>query len=138
MRLYNTRRRLVNRNVSRCLVDWDKNSRSKLQFKVKQFLKPFWEKHVVYEEFPVFGTRMKVDIVNATKYIAVEVNGQQHGTFNKFFHGNSRHKYFQSLSRDWKKEEWLDKNGFELIVIEYNEVDELSELFIKEKFDISI
>ena len=120
------------------MIDWDKKSRSKLQFKVKQFLKSFWEKHVVYEEFPVLGTRMKVDIVNATKYIAVEVNGQQHGTFNKFFHGNSRHKYFQSLSRDWKKEEWLDKNGFELVIIEYNEVDELSELFIKEKFDISI
>lgn len=138
MKLYNIRGRLVNKNVSKYLIDWDKKSRSKLQFKAKQFLRPFWENHVVYEEFPVFGTRMKVDIVNVTKYIAVEVNGQQHGTFNKFFHGNSRHKYFQSLSRDWKKEEWLEKNSFELIIIEYNEVDGLSKSFIKEKFDISI
>lgn len=137
MRLYNIRGRQVNKNVSRYLIDWDKKSRSNLQFKVKQFLKPFWEKHIVYEEFPVFGTRMKVDIVNVTKFIAVEVNGQQHGSYNKFFH-NSRYGYFQSISRDVKKEEWLEKNGFEVITVEYDEVDFLTEEFIKEKFDISI
>lgn len=137
MRLYNIRGRQVNKNVSRYLIDWDKKSRSNLQFKAKQFLKPFWEKHIVYEEFPVFGTRMKVDIVNVTKFIAVEVNGQQHGSYNKFFH-NSRYGYFQSISRDVKKEEWLEKNGFEVITVEYDEVDFLTEEFIKEKFDISI
>ena len=137
MKLYNTRGRLVNRNVSKCLIDWDGTSRSKLQYRAKQFLKTFWEHHIVYEEFPVFGSRMKVDIVNVTKYIAVEVNGQQHSSFNKFFH-NSRYGYFQSISRDVKKEEWLEKNGFTLLSIEYNEVDDLSEAFIKEKFDISL
>lgn len=137
MRLYNIRGRQVNKNVSRYLIDWEKKSRSNLQFRVKQFLKQYWENHIVYEEFPVFGSRMKVDIVNATKYIAVEVNGQQHGSFNKFFH-NSRYGYFQSISRDVKKEEWLEKNGFDLITIEYDEVEDLTEQFIKEKFDISI
>ena len=137
MRLYNIRGRQVNKNVSRYLIDWEKKSRSNLQFRVKQFLKQYWENHIVYEEFPVYGSRMKVDIVNATKYIAVEVNGQQHGSFNKFFH-NSRYGYFQSISRDVKKEEWLEKNGFDLITIEYNEVEDLTEQFIKEKFDISI
>lgn len=137
MKLYNIRGRQVNKNVSRYLIDWEKKSRSNLQFKVKQFLKQYWENHIVYEEFPVFGSRMKVDIVNATKYIAVEVNGQQHGSFNKFFH-NSRYGYFQSISRDVKKEEWLEKNGFDLITIEYDEVEDLTEQFIKEKFDISI
>ena len=137
MRLYNIRGRLINKNVSKHLIDWKKKSRSNLQFKVKQFLKPFWEKHVVYEEFPVFGTRMKVDIVNVTKYIAVEVNGQQHSSFNKFFH-NSRYGYFQSISRDVKKEDWLEKNGFTLLTIEYDEVGDLTETFIKEKFDISL
>ncbi len=137
MKLYNTSGRLVNRNVSKCLIDWSGNSRSKLQYKVKQFLKTFWEHHIVYEEFPVFGSRMKVDIVNITKYIAVEVNGQQHSSFNKFFH-NSRYGYFQSISRDVKKEDWLEKNGFTLLTIEYNEVDDLSESFVKEKFDISL
>ena len=137
MKLYNTRGRQVNKNVSRYLIDWEKKSRSNLQFKVKQFLKQYWENHIVYEEFPVFGSRMKVDIVNATKYIAVEVNGQQHGSFNKFFH-NSRYGYFQSISRDVKKEEWLENNGFDLITIEYDEVESLTEEFIREKFDITL
>ncbi len=137
MRLYNIRGRLINKNVSKHLIDWKKKSRSNLQHKVKQFLKTFWEHHIVYEEFPVFGSRMKVDIVNITKYIAVEVNGQQHSSFNKFFH-NSRYGYFQSISRDVKKEDWLEKNGFTLLTIEYDEVDDLSESFVKEKFDISL
>lgn len=137
MKLLNTRGRLVNKNVSKCLIDWDGKSRSKLQFSVKQFLKKYWSHHIVYEEFPVFGSRMKVDIVNVTKYIAVEVNGKQHGSFNKFFH-NSRHGYFQSISRDVKKEDWLSSNNFELIVIEYDEVDSLSHEFIEEKFGITL
>ena len=137
MRLYSINGRLVSKNVTKYKIDWDKKCRSKIQFNVKTFFKDYWENHICYEEFPVFGSRMKVDIVNATKYIAVEVNGQQHGSFNKFFH-NSRYGYFQSISRDVKKEEWLEKNGFDLITIEYDEVEDLTEQFIKEKFDISI
>ena len=54
MKLYNARGRLQNKNVSKYLIDWDGECRSKIQLKVKQFLKEFWENHVVYEEFPVF------------------------------------------------------------------------------------
>ena len=108
----------IDRNVNKYLIDWDKKSRSKIQFKTKQFLKEYWENHIVYEEFPVYGTRLKVDILNATKKIAVEVNGSQHSSFNKFFHGNSRQKFLQSIKRDCKKLDWLEVNGFEVIEIE--------------------
>ena len=84
MRLYNIRGKLQSKSVTKYLVDWDKKSRSKLQFNTKQFFKQYWENHIVYEEFPVYGSRMKVDFINATKKIAVEVNGQQHDEFNKF------------------------------------------------------
>lgn len=85
---------------------------------------------MVYEEFPVYGTRMKVDILNATKKIAVEVNGRQHSNFNAFFHNNSRAKYLASIKRDVQKREWLEKNSFTLIEIEEHEVPLLSEEFI--------
>jgi very-short-patch-repair endonuclease len=49
-----------------------------------------------------------------------------------------RYGYFQSISRDVKKEDWLEKNGFTLLTIEYDEVGDLTETFIKEKFDISL
>ena len=138
MRIYSTSGRLVNKNVNKYLIDWEKKSRSKIQFKVKQFLKEYWENHIVYEEFPVYGTRMKVDFLNATKKIAIEVNGKQHSSFNKFFHGNSRQKYLQSIKRDHKKFEWLQSNDFEVIEVEQDEVPLLSYEFIKEKFKIKI
>ena len=138
MRLISVTGRAVNRNVNKYLIDWDKKSRSKIQFKTKQFLKEYWENHIVYEEFPVYGTRLKVDILNATKKIAVEVNGSQHSSFNKFFHGNSRQKFLQSIKRDCKKLDWLEVNGFEVIEIEENEVPKLSYQLIEAKCGIKI
>jgi len=137
MRLYSTTGRLVNKNVSRYLIDWDKKSRSKIQFKVKQFLKEYWENHIVYEEFPVYGTKLKVDILNATKKIAIEVNGRQHTSFNKFFH-KTRINYLHSLKRDHKKLEWLRVNDFELVEIEEKEVPLVSYKFIKDKFGVKL
>jgi len=138
MRLISITGRMVSRNVSKYLINWDKKSRSKIQFKTKQFLKEYWENHIVYEEFPVYGTRLKVDILNATKKIAIEVNGSQHSSFNKFFHADSRQKFLQSIKRDCKKLEWLELNGFEVIEIEEKEVPLLSYEFIKEQFGIKI
>ena len=137
MRLYSTSGRLVNKNVSKYLIDWNKKSRSKIQFKIKQFLKEYWRNHIVYEEFPVYGTRLKVDLLNATKKIAVEVNGSQHTSFNKFFH-KTRINYLRSLKRDHKKLEWLRVNDFELIEIEEKEVPSVTYKFIKDKFGVEI
>jgi hypothetical protein len=137
MRLYSTSGRLVNKNVSKYLIDWKKKSRSKIQFKIKQFLKEYWQNHIVYEEFPVYGTRLKVDILNATKRIAVEVNGNQHTSFNKFFH-KTRINYLRSIQRDHKKLEWLKTNDFELIEIEEKEVPLVSYEFIRDKLGVEI
>lgn len=138
MKLFDVYGRLKKRSVAKYLIDWKGDSLSKMQFTVKQFLKPFWVAHVVYEEFPVFGTRMKVDILNMTKRIAVEVNGDQHHTFSKFFHDNSRVKYAQSIARDYKKAKWLELNDFELIEIQTEDMKKLSEKYIKETFGIEI
>ena len=138
MRLYSTTGRLVNKNVNKYLIDWDKKSRSKIQFKVKQFLKEYWGNHIVYEEFPVYGTKLRVDIINFTKKIAIEVNGPQHSKFNKFFHGNSRAKYLESIKRDVKKREWLELNNFKIIEIEQNEIEKLSKKWFKKEFGITL
>lgn len=134
MRLYNINGKLQNKSVSKYLIKWNKKSRSKVQFRTKKFLEPFWKAQIVYEEFPVYGTRMTVDILNATKKLAIEVQGRQHSEFNKFFHGNSRLKYLEGIKRDIKKAEWLEKNGFILLEIEEDEVDLLSIKFFMDKF----
>lgn len=138
MKLYNVYGKLVNKNVSSCLIDWDGKSRSKVQFNTKQFLKNYWKNHIVYEEFPVFGSRLKVDIVNATLRIAVEVHGKQHSAFNKFFHNDSRLNYLKSIKRDVAKEKWLSANNFQLIEIYEDEVKDLSQTFFKEKFNLTL
>lgn len=136
MRLYNIYGNLIKRNVSKYRIDWDKPSRSKIQFKVKQFLKPYWFGHVVYEEFPVYGyNRMKVDILNATLKVAIEVHGSQHTKFNKHFHNNSVNTFCESLKRDVIKYNWLIKNSFKVLEIEEKEVKQLSEEFFKKEFD---
>jgi len=135
MKLFTVNGRLQNKNVSKYLIDWDGKCKSKIQFKVKSFLKEFWGCHVVYEEFPVFGSRLKVDFVNVTKYIAIEVQGQQHTSYNKFFHG-SRTGYWKSIKRDVQKENWLKYNNFEYIEINYDEIDKLSKSFFKKQFNV--
>ena len=138
MRLFNAYGRLQNRNVSKYLIDWDKKSRSKLQKQVKDFFKPYWLGHIVYEEFPVYGTRLKVDILNATIKVAVEVNGPQHSSFNKFFHGNSRANYLKSIRRDYDKAVWLENNNFKLLEIKEEDLPSLSRGYILEKFEVNI
>jgi len=138
MRLYNINGKLQSRNVSKYLIKWGGKSRSLIQREVKKFLKTYWKNQVVYEEFPVYGTRMKVDILNATKKIAVEVNGPQHSSFNKFFHKNSRMNYLESIKRDYQKREWLEKNNFKIIEVEEKDIKKLSPEFIENTFGISI
>jgi very-short-patch-repair endonuclease len=81
---------------------------------------------------------MKVDILNATKKIAIEVNGPQHNSFNKFFHNNSRMSYLNSIKRDYQKREWLEKNNFKIIELEEQDIKKLSPEFIENTFGISI
>ncbi len=138
MKLFDIHGRPRSRMVSKYLIDWDKKSKSKLQFNVKQFLKSYWQNHIVYEEFPVYGTRLKVDFINMTKRMAVEVHGPQHESFNKFFHGNSRAKYLASIKRDAQKAEWLEKNNFIFIEIYDKDIDNLSRQFIEKTYNISL
>jgi hypothetical protein len=138
MRLYDINGRLRNKNVSKYSISWSKKSRSKIQFKTKQFLKDFWSAHIVFEEFPVYGTRLKVDILNATIKVAIEVQGRQHSAFNKFFHGNSRSKYLESIKRDVLKSKWLETNNFKLIEIEEDEIKLLSKKFFLKKFGLKL
>lgn len=138
MKLFNVYGKVVSKNVSQYLIDWEAASRSKVQFNTKRFLKQYWKNHIVYEEFPVFGSRLKVDIVNATLRIAVEVHGKQHSAYNKFFHGDSRLNYLKSIKRDVAKEKWLSLNKFQLVEIYEDEVKNLTEQFFVDKFNIKL
>ena len=138
MRLLNVNGKLVNKNVRRYSINWEAKSRSKLQFKFKEFFYPYWKNHIVYEEFPVYGSMLKIDLLNATKKIAVEIQGSQHESFNKFFHDNSRLKYLESIKRDVKKEKWIELNEFKFLELYEDDLKNLSPQYIEEKCGILI
>lgn len=137
MRLLNLKGSLVNKNVSKYVIRWDGESKSQLQFRTKQFLKPFWLGCICYEEFPVYGSKMKVDILNATLKVAIEVNGPQHSRFH-WFHNKNPAAYLSGFKRDMQKIEWLKKNGFQIVEINFDEVDLLSQEFFLKKFNLSL
>ena len=138
MKLYDIKGRLVNKSVTKYRIKWDAECRSNFQFEVKQFFKTYWYGQICYEEFPVYGTRMKVDLINMTKRIAVEVQGAKNYKFNNFFHNNSRAIYLRSITRDYEKRTWLESNKFKILEIIDEDLPLLSRSYIQEKFEINI
>ena len=99
------------------MVKWEKPSRSKMQFGVKEFVKNYWFNDVVFEEFPIVGTRMSLDLYNANKNIAIEVQGAQHLKYTPFFHGKSKTTFLSQIRRDNDKEEFCKLNNIKLVEV---------------------
>ncbi len=113
------------KNSSKYLIDWDKKCRSKIQKRVKDLLHRHWISDIVFEELPVLGTRMTLDFYNANKKLAIEVDGNQHYKFNKFFHSNSRQNFLSQLQRDEKKEYFCEINQIRLVrILEKDTLDQ--------------
>lgn len=106
------------------LVDWSGKSRSIIQQKVKVLLKPHWEYDLVYEEFPLVGSRMTFDFFNASEGVFLEVDGRQHTEYVKHFHRN-RQNFLNQIKRDVSKEEFVEANNLKLFRI--NEGEEINE-----------
>lgn len=134
MQLYNIRGRKVRKNISQYKIQWGEPSRSKLQFAFKQKIRQFWGTHVIYEEFPVYGSRQKVDFINFTVNIAIEVNGEQHDKFVKHFHKNKQ-GFIGSIKRDREKRQWLEMNGITLVEVYKEDLEDFSEEYIKKIID---
>ena len=98
------------KNSHRYLINWDGKCRSKFQENVKAALRPYWQYDVVFEELPVLGTRLTIDLYNASQKIAIEVDGDQHYAYNPFFHGQNRQNFHNQLKRDDLKDSFCDFN----------------------------
>ena len=126
-------RKIKVRNAIQHLIKWDGPCRSKIQERVKALLRPYWFADIVFEEFPVIGTRLTIDFYNSNKKIALEVDGSQHYKFNKFFHNNSRQKFLGQIQRDEKKELFCEINNIRLVRI--LDIDNLTPMLLK-KLDL--
>ena len=99
------------------LIDWEAASKSKVQNSVKKYLKKYWGHDIVFEEFPLVGTRMTFDFYNATKNIVIEVQGRQHTRFVPFMHANNKLNYLKQLKRDEDKIKFCNLN--DIVLLEY-------------------
>ena len=109
------------------LVDWESKSKSKIQHSVKNYLKKYWVLDIVFEEFPLVGSRMTFDFYNATKNIVIEVQGKQHTKFIPFMHANSKINYLKQLKRDEDKIKFCNLN--DIVLLEYfDQENKLSDL----------
>lgn len=109
------------KNLKKYLIDWGGASRSKFQQEVKQFLRKHWLQNIVFEEFPIVGTRLTLDFYNANKKIAIEVQGRQHTSYVEFFHQN-RMNFLHQLKRDKNKERFCELNEITLVTIYENDI----------------
>lgn len=112
------------------LIDWKTPSKSKIQYRTKQFLESYWKNHVVFEEFPLVGTKLSFDFYNANKKIMVEVQGAQHTKYVPHFHGKSKGNYVAQLRRDADKARFCELNGLILVEI-FSETELTVETFKK-------
>lgn len=123
--------KVVKTNIQRYRIDWDKQSCSKFQTDVKKLIRPFWKFDRVMEEFKIPRTKYRIDFLNITDKIAVEAHGDQHDKMVKHFH-KSKSGFLESLKRDRYKEEWLVRNGYELIQIYPSDLKLFKDLTTKE------
>jgi len=136
MKFVGTNGRVYNINITPYLIDWSRKV-SAPQFKVKSFLKKYWGAKVVLEEFTIPGTRMRVDLMNVTNKVAVEVSPKSSHSFNQFFHKN-RANFQGAMKREVDKVKWLEANGYVLVEVFDEDFDKLSVEWFKEKYDIDL
>jgi hypothetical protein len=128
--------REVNVNVSKYLIDWD-HAVSKPQKAVKDFLYPFWKGHIVLEEFRIPGSLLRIDLLNLTRRIAIEVSPSSSHSFNKFFH-KDRFRFGRAVGRDLQKRPWCEQNDIQLIEIFDTDIPLLSRKWFKDVGEIEL
>jgi len=116
-----------NWNLSKCVVLGDqKRPRSKLHILARKILKEEFPYDTILEEVPLVGSHkpsrkstLYVDFFIPSHSLAIEVHGRQHFEFVAHFHGD-RKGFRKSKARDRDKENWLQNNNIDLIVLSYS------------------
>ena len=136
MKLLSPTGRTYQVNIAKYKVDWNAKCRSKFQFNVKQFLKPYLLCHVVCEEFRIPGTKLTCDLIDFSTHNIFEAQGIQHIDYNKFFHNGSKLNFLNQIKRDQDKSKWAENNGFTLVEIFPDDV--LNKQWFLDKYNITL
>lgn len=116
-------------------IDWNRKAPSKIAQTFKDFLYKNFRFNILYEEYRIPRTLLKIDFLDATKKIAYEISGEQHREFNKFFYNNSRSNYLNAIKRDVKKAKFLELNHYKLLELFEEDIKILSVDYLNERIE---
>lgn len=127
--------KLVNVNLAEYVIDWER-AVSKPQKAVTDFVRPFWIADYVLSELRIPGSLFRLDIVNITKMIVIEVSPDSvHKNFNPFMH-KDRAGFLKKLKADQAKIKWIETAGFQYVELTDSDIKNLSSELFQTKFDI--
>ncbi len=109
--------------------DLDDTHKSSLHIKARNLLKEVYRFMVIYEEVHLPSTKLYADFFIPILDLMVEVQGQQHFQFNRFFCGGknlteSKQNFSRANVNDREKMNWAEINNITLIYLNYNETEE--------------
>jgi hypothetical protein len=107
------------------------STRSSLHIKAKALLDEIFPHDRVFEEVSLPGSKtqfrktvLRADFFIPNRNLLIEVHGEQHHKFNKFFFKNKM-AFYKAKARDNEKREWCELNSIKLVEFNYNEdIDE--------------
>ena len=134
---YNSNR-LINVNLNKYKIDWEKDGASSLEKRVIKFLNPYWKNFLILYQFRIPSTLLRADILNLNSKIYLEVCGQQHLAFKHWFTKNSLNEQLLAHKRDITKIEYFQGLNYKIIELYPEDVDKLSIKYIKEKFNVEL
>ena len=100
---------------------------SSLHIKAKILLDKLFPYDRILEEVSLVGSKterrkstLRADLFIPNRNLLIEVHGEQHYKFNKFFY-KDKLSFYRAKARDSEKKEWCNLNDITLIEFNYNE-----------------
>jgi len=110
-----------------------RDKRSSYHKKARELISKSFPFEIVYEETTLPGSRTRAtgllyaDFIIPKLCIMIEVHGEQHYTFSRFFH-KTKKGFQEHKRRDVKKIEWCELNEITMIVLPFDKEEQWQEL----------
>lgn len=104
-----------------------KSNASMLHIEARNLLKRIYSCDLIFEEVYVEKIKVYLDFFIPSKKIVLEVNGEQHYTFNSFMHRNKL-DFLKKQQKDREKQEWCKINGFKFIELPFDRIEDWERL----------
>lgn len=101
----------------------DMRPRSELHLNARKLLREEFVTESILEEVPLASEGLFFDFYLPLRKIAIEVHGQQHFTYCKFYHSNID-GFKRAKANDSRKAEWCQLNNIRLVIFPFDKTVE--------------